>query len=415
MTPDSYIAFKLIVLPKNRILIIGAFDRYNYGDLLFPLIIEKQLETYGHEFTIGFFGIVKSDLTPYGGKPTAPIGEFYRVGDTNGDHTSVIVAGGEAVAVTWDSLLLSLSRLFKLTHRFHHRIRRIIDLNAFAKRLLGGRTDLPFVFTKDSFNQVDHVILNSLGGSELDPSIFERFPRLADELRQVDYFAVRDQATSDNLRQQGITTHLYPDSAILMAKFYPEAVLANLVSPEVRTYVAENRRQYVFFQIKDNYAKKKERLIAEQLDQLTASHGLSLCFCPIGKAINHDDHRALRRIAPYVDRPPAIFDSVSLWDIMYLIAHSRLYMGTSLHGAITAMSYAVPYVGLEVTKLNSYLNTWGIDGLDGTTALDGLSAGFAKAMAADQQTLNQSRDQQFRAAELSFHHIQKLVFNTDRT
>jgi len=400
-------------LTTHNVLIIGAFDRYNYGDLLFPLIIEKQLETYGRNFEIQFFGIVKSDLTPLGGKPTASISDFYRICNTNQGYTSVIVAGGEAVAVTWDSLLLALNRIFKLTHRFHRRIRRLIDLNAFAKRVLGGRTDLPFVFTKDDFNGVDRVIFNSLGGSEIDLSIFNRLPQLANRLRQVDYFAVRDQATLDKLHHEGIATRLYPDSAILMSKFYPETVLANLVSPEVLTYVTKNRKQYIFFQIKNNYAKKRERLIAEQLDQLVISHGLSLSFCPIGKALNHDDHHALRRISPYLKQSPAIFDNVSIWDIMCLIAHSRVYMGTSLHGAITAMSYAVPYVGIEVVKLNSYLNTWGVEGLNRTVTLDHLSVGFAAALGADQQALDQSRDRQLSAAEASFHHIQKLVFNMD--
>lgn len=401
-----------LLTTTNNILIIGAFDRYNYGDLLFPLIIEKQLETYDRDFTVQFFGIVKSDLSPLGGKPTASIREFYRTCNTGEGHTSIIVAGGEAVAVTWNSLLLALSGLFKRTHRFHHRIGRMIDLNALAKWVLGGKTDLPFVFTKEDFTRVDRVILNSLGGSELDPAMFNRFPLLADQFRQADYFAVRDRATVEKLRRYGIATQLYPDSAILMVKFFPEKALASRVSPMVRAYVTENRRQYVFFQMKDNHAKKKERFIAEQLDQITASNELSLCFCPIGKALNHDDQRALRRIAPYLKKMPRVFDNVSIWDIMYLIAHARVYMGTSLHGAITAMSYAVPYVGLEVVKLHSYLNTWGVEGLNRTFPLDQLYPGFLKAMAADQQALNQSRDQQLMAAEASFSHIQKLVLNT---
>ncbi|MBK1439131.1 polysaccharide pyruvyl transferase family protein [Parapedobacter sp. ISTM3] len=394
----------------NNILIIGAFDRYNYGDLLFPLVIEAQLKTYGQPFEASYFGIVKSDLSALGGKPTEDIRAFYRKCEEGTGHTSVIVAGGEAVAVTWSSLLLALSSLFKRTHRFHNRINKVIDLNAFAKRALHGKTALPFVFTKADFKGIDRVIFNSLGGSELNPAIFDQVPDLRDKLRQIDYFAVRDEATQRNLALQHVQTQLYPDSAILMSTFYPSTVLAKQVSPAVSQYVAENKGTYVFFQVKNNHAKNKEQRIAQQLDLIAAHSGSPLCFCPIGKALNHDDHLALGRITPLLNHPCTLFDEVSIWDIMYLIANARVYIGTSLHGAITAMSYAVPYVGVAVPKLNSYLQTWGVAGINRTVALDGLYEGFQRAVGTDRAALNQSRERQLAAAEASFSHIRQLVF-----
>lgn len=394
---------------NNKVLIIGAFDRYNYGDLLFPLIIEKQLATYGRDFDAHYYGMVNSDLRALGGKPTADIRAFYQACDTPGSHTSIIVAGGEAVAVTWNSLLLALNGLFKRTHRFHGRVGKVIDLNAFARWVLGGKTELPFVFTTADFAHVNQVVFNSLGGSELNTTLFSRFPQLADRLRRVDYFAVRDRATEVALAAQDIPTQLFPDSAILMAKFFPREVLADRVSRAVATYVDKNRGQYVFFQAKDNHSRKKERLIASQLDQLTTHTCCSICFCPIGKALNHDDHIALQRIAPYLTTKPAIFDDVSIWDIMYLIANAKVYAGTSLHGAITAMSYAVPYVGIEVVKLNSYLKTWGIDGLNRAVPFSELCDQAQTAMQADPRALRLSADRQREQAELSFEAIQKRV------
>ncbi|SEK65139.1 polysaccharide pyruvyl transferase family protein [Parapedobacter koreensis] len=395
---------------KNNILIIGAFDRYNYGDLLFPLVIEAQLKTYGQPFEASYFGLVKSDLSALGGKPTEDIRAFYRKCNEEAGHTSVIVAGGEAVAVTWSSLLLALNSLYKRTHRFHGRINKVFDLNAFAKRALHGKTDLPFVFTKSDFKGVDRVIFNSLGGSELNPAIFDQLPGLRDKLRQIDYFAVRDEATQRNLTAQEVQTHLYPDSAILMSTFYPTTLLAEQVSPAVRQYVAAKRGTYVFFQIKNNHAKNNEQRIAQQLDLIAAQTGMDLCFCPIGKALNHDDHLALGRIAPLLKHPCTVFDEVGIWDIMYLIANARVYIGTSLHGAITAMSYAVPYVGVAVPKLHSYLQTWGIAGINRTVALDGLSEGFQRALNADQAALDESRSKQLAAAQASFSRIRQLVF-----
>ncbi len=396
----------------NHILIIGAFDRFNYGDLLFPLVIEAQLKTYGIPFDASYFGIVSSDLRSLGGKPTEDIRAFYRRCSESEGHTSVIVAGGEAVAVTWTSLLLALNKLFKYTHRFHGRINRVFDLNAWAKRMLHGQTELPFVFTNSDFHGVDQVVFNSLGGSELDPAIFDRYPKLREQLGRIDYFAVRDEATQRNLAAQGVQTVLYPDSAILMSRFFPTAVLAERVSPSVGTYVAEKRGKYLFFQIKNNHARNNEARIAQQLDAIAARHpDTHLCLCPIGKALNHDDHLALKRIAPRVQEPYSIFEEVTIWDIMYLIANAKAYVGTSLHGAITAMSYAVPYVGVVVPKLNSYLRTWGVSGIDRTVPLDGLIEGFEKAIGADPEELVRSRDRQIDAATESFSHIRQLVLH----
>jgi len=396
---------------ENHIFIIGAFDRFNYGDLLFPLVIDAQLATYGQPFHTRYFGVIESDLSAFGGRPTDDIKAFYQACRESTGHTSIIVAGGEAVAVTWSSLLLALSRSFKRTHRFHHHLNRWMDLNKFAKRRLHGETELPFVFTASDFTGIDRVIFNSLGGSEIDPAIFDRYSELRDKLRGVDYFAVRDQATQQHLAKQGIQTHLYPDSAILMSNFYPSALLAERVSPEIAGYVAENRHRYVFFQVKNNHAKANEQRIAKQLDAISAQTGLQICLCPIGKALNHDDHLALKRIAPLLARPARLVDKVTIWDIMYLIANARVYVGTSLHGAITAMSYAVPYVGVVVPKLHSYLKTWGVDKINHTVSLDGIYEGVNHALAVGQPALQRSRDEQLKAAETSFSHIRRLVFS----
>jgi len=50
---------------------------------------------------------------------------------------------------------------------------------------------------------------------------------------------------------------------------------------------------------------------------------------------------------------------------MALIANASLYIGTSLHGVITAMSYGLPYVGLnkKQVKVQQYLKTWGVEEL----------------------------------------------------
>lgn len=394
----------------NKILIVGAFDRFNYGDLLFPIIIEQQLKTYGHPLDIEYFGMIESDLSDLGGKPTQDIQAFYRACNASDKKANVIVAGGEAIAVTWNSLLVALNEKYRVIRRYQHHLEKIIDLNKWAKRKLKGQTILPFVFSKADFKSVDHVLFNSLGGSEIPERIFSKIEGLQQKLKHVDYFSVRDTITQGNLKKKSIETKLYPDSAILMSKFYPVEYLDNLVNPDVKQFVASKRGDYVFFQINRNHAKQREEKIASVLNAIHDKTGANICLCPIGKASNHNDDEALKLIFPHLEGNAQFFNEVTIWDIMYLIANAQCYIGTSLHGAITAMSYAVPYVGINVKKLNSYLSTWGVDGLQRIVAIEEMFNQYLLAIDVPKQNLIESRDKQFVAIEESFHLMTALLF-----
>jgi hypothetical protein len=65
-----------------------------------------------------------------------------------------------------------------------------------------------------------------------------------------------------------------------------------------------------------------------------------------------------------------LFTSIDLWDICALIAHSRAYCGSSLHGRIVATAFALPRVNLRPPaskghsgKQAAYAATWDDAGL----------------------------------------------------
>lgn len=398
-------------IDMEKILIIGAFDRYNYGDLLFPLIIEKQLNTYDTDYEFRFFGLIESDLSQEGGLPTENLQAFYKACNDPLKKVHVIVAGGEALGVTWHSLLAALNKSYQKIHRFHIRLSKIIDLNSLAKKALNGKTTLPFVFTKSDFPGVKSVILNSLGGSGLKKEHFEKFGFLKEKLNQADYLAVRDKTTLANLKENGVKADLFPDSAILMSEFYSIETLEKLINPEVREYVKANKGKYVYFQINKKTTVGKEALIAGQLDKIYQQEKMEICLCPIGKALNHDDHLALAVVKEKMESPATYFDADNIWDIMYLIANSKAYIGTSLHGAITALSYAVPHVGLKVEKLEAYLNTWGAKGNDFAVDFTEIYTQFLKATSIQNSVYEQLRDIQINAMRKAFDQMVGVIKN----
>jgi len=393
----------------KRILIIGAFDRYNYGDLLFPLIIEKQLDSYGIEFQYEYFGLVKSDLSKEGGKPTLGLQDFYAQLADPENKASVIVAGGEALGVTWNSLYAALNKAFQKVHRHHVKLSKFVDLNRIAKKLLKGKTTLPFVFDKADFPGLDKVVLNSLGGSGLATALFNRFPSLRPKLQRVDYLAVRDGLTRENLRRNKVEAHLFPDSAVLMSDFYPAGLLESLITSEVKQYVKENKGKYVFFQINRKTTVGKEELLAGELEKIYQNDHTPICLCPIGKALNHDDDEALQALQAVLKCPSTYFDAENIWDIMYLIANAKAYIGTSLHGAITSMSYAVPHVGLVVEKLDAYLNTWGVEGNNYAVPFDQIYKQYITATRIEEKAYQGARDKQLGEIKKAFDLMVKTL------
>ncbi|MEB2786079.1 polysaccharide pyruvyl transferase family protein [Algoriphagus persicinus] len=393
----------------TKVLIIGAFDRYNYGDLLFPLVIERQLSSYGDKFQFEYFGLIESDLSKVGGLPTQGIKKFYKACSDPSDPVHVIIAGGEALGVTWNSLYAALNPLFQRINKRHVKVNKVMDLNAWTKKILKGKTILPFVFDKSDFAGVQSVILNSLGGSGLSPAVFAKYDFLKEKLQNTDYFAVRDRLTVENLKESGVSVALFPDSAILMSEFYPLDFLRTKVTLEVAEYVDANGGNYVFAQINKKTTRGHERSISSGLDEINLKSQTDICLCPIGKALDHDDHEALEELGQLMNTSHVYFDADNIWDIMYLIANAKCYVGTSLHGAITAMSFAVPYVGLKVEKLGAYLATWGLEGNQRAIDFPEIYEQFKVATAASKEALEASRDLQIAEIKKGFDNMVKVL------
>jgi hypothetical protein len=85
-----------------------------------------------------------------------------------------------------------------------------------------------------------------------------------------------------------------------------------------------------------------------------------------GAAPWHDDLACYRRLAARLPaRCCAVFESLDVWDIGALIAHSAGYAGSSLHGRIAAMSFGLPRItllhprrGAQPGKLAAFIASW---------------------------------------------------------
>lgn len=390
---------------NTKLLVYGSYDRFNYGDLLFPHIIECELSKYYDK--IEFYALVDSDLSHIGGKKTIAIKHLYN----NDIKCDIIIAGGECLFTSWGLLYGFISSWFSGSNFVWKVLYKLIGENKYSLlrdkisiRILKGRTIFPFCINKYNFKNINNVYYNSVGCTKEPYLISTHALQIRKTLTNVEYLSVRDKKSHTNLTKQNIKTYLFPDSAILMSKHFSIAKLEKLISPEINEFV-KNNKKYCFFQVNEKFGIRYSETITEQLEKLADSSKLEICLCPIGLALGHLDQKALSLINNKITRTHYYFEKVSIWDIMFLIANSSLYIGTSLHGVITAMSYNIPYVGIKIDKVNYYLQTWAIPELNQVIDFKDISKAGTRALKIDKNKLEINLQNQTKEIEDSFKHI----------
>ncbi len=334
--------------------VLGPFDRYNYGDLIFPLIIEYYFkEKYD---AIEYFGILDSDLSEFGGKKTLKSSEIF-----SRNNYDIIVAGGQSYCAHWGYIASYLDRrLDFLRHLNNIPLVGMPILNFIGKKILNYKRDFPFTIYKLDYPNVNKIFYNSLGGISTDNS-----KAFLDKIRTVDYISLRDNLSYNAAKKYYPNVSLVPDSALLMSEVFPLSSLSKKYSESLVSFLDNNKRNgYIVFQVNKHKGMRNLDLIVKKLKILSNKHSCKIALCVIGYAYGHEDQTVLKKIHNMMSNDTVLFDNNSIWDIMGLIANSKFYIGTSLHGVITAMSYKKPYIGLEVEKLKDYITTWGVEPLN---------------------------------------------------
>ncbi|ART78197.1 hypothetical protein B4U37_20065 [Sutcliffiella horikoshii] len=380
----------------KEIAIVGAFDRYNYGDLLFPIIIENYIKKYRpellQEYSLGYYGLISSDLSSVGGKKTDEIRNLIKRFKNSSDENVILISGGEVLPARWYQMYEHLSRN-SLIHYIKKVIRKTIGkeiLEAYVRRRLGVEGKFPWIFIKEDVGINSKIFYNTVGGSNISNFSSIELAYVKSNLRKIDYFSVRDNLTMSNF--EDISPIMAPDSAIIMSTFFTEEVLKELINPKVKEYVEEN--SFICFQTNLTSSVGKEKIIASQLKRISQKSNLRILLLPIGFASGHDNQIALQKILTYINPFADLMVDLNIYDIMYLIAKSQFFAGTSLHGNITASSYAVPHIGLgkKIYKLDSFTKTWDIEDYEGNVEFEELYDTFIKYSKIPKMELETKRD-----------------------
>lgn len=336
----------------KKLFILAPNDRFNYGDLLFPHILDFYFKDIVDELV--FCSTTESNLSKFGGIPTCSFHSLYEVNAT--DQNYLIVGGGDSLCISWMQVLSFVDKKIDWFTALDHKLHTHLFFKTYTQLRYRYKTFFPFSIGKNELRNFTKVMYNSLGGSMLE---FHRDlldnPRVIEVLRNVDYLSLRDTQTSDILNSKGIKNVVVPDSAILMSDVFSEVSLARNLSVDSNRF---QNKKYLFFQT-NLYFLNLDAYVA-LIEKIIDKYQLGICLCPIGTASGHSDDIALAKIYNLLKRKDNVLlvTFPNIYDIMWLIKHSALYVGTSLHGTITALSFGVPFVAHGPLKLKNYLETW---------------------------------------------------------
>lgn len=312
-----------------RIAQVGAFDFENYGDLLFVDVLGRHLGKRLDCIDITLF-------SPIGGELPNSNMFVYRVDEMEEMHSespfdAIVIGGGD---------LIHFQRI--ITHVKRCGGATIYDVASMwvVPILLSWKYNIP-------------IFWNAPGV----PLPFEGAQRdLCLALcMQSDYVSVRDANAAKELINAGVSSdvvNIVPDSVLSIATLFDEGELAASFPHEDKLIPGK----YLFFQCNTSFSDEEIAACADLLLEVKRESGLQVLLSPIGYGL--EDQKALDKIDElHPNEFIRLNDDFNQYRILSLIANSACYMGSSLHGCITANAFNRPNL---VLNRNLYNKTDGL-------------------------------------------------------
>jgi hypothetical protein len=393
--------------------VVGAFDRFNFGDLLFPRVVRSEFQRLGIDADHRCYSIRGADFRRRGGVETRPLAALRE--EALPHQSLIVIAGGELLTARWSDAYGGLAGPRRtLATKIAAKLIGVGAVDRVGRRLLGGDRPLPWVLDAGDLGQDAPVSYNGVGGIGVGGLPGPLLEGARERLSRAAFLGVRDPETRDDLEgwKLPIDVRLTPDSAVLVSGVFPKEGLIGRVSETTRAALARLRGGYVAFQTGRYPAWGRVVVLADQIREIQRETGLGVVLLPLGQAAGHEDLAPLRRIARVLgDLPVELLARPDVDDILAAIAGARLFVGSSLHGNLMALVYGVPHVGFEkrVRKLDLMLRTWDPTSPEGAVRLESIAERGLRALAADHADLTEELAELRATARTSFEKQARLL------
>ena len=320
---------------------LGTFDIENYGDLLFPLLLERRMQPLGEELLFA---------SPRGGPPiwsecVATVG-VEKLDALGGELRGVVLGGGNLVhASPWNAP--------------HYDTGGLSGFIAYPRLWLGGAHlaathDLPFCWNA--------------------PGVPRSFDPAAARLVQwaasvADYVSVRDRPSAQLLASAGVEgeVHVVPDPAVEVSRVWPSEAVAAAYADAFARRGRPVPERTIAVHLNRRYAPETSASLASLIDRLCKQADATAVLLAIGPC--HGDDELQAEIGASMTTKPLVVDRPrGLLELAALIGRSRAFLGSSLHGVITACSFGVPAIAVAsdratgLAKFEGFLDQFQLSG-----------------------------------------------------
>ena len=276
---------------RMKIGLVRAYDRYNYGDLLMPIVVENQIKNHFKQENIEFkyYGLSYSDMEYTGGKNTEPLCNMY-----DDPCDIVIFVGGQVLSANYTGMYMNLLKFWPKI-MYYKLLKKISPsyTEQKCKNNLKCISVKPWVVNKEDI-KCKKLIYNTVGGKILTGD--EEFDnQIIESINTADYISIRERNSYERVHNFCDKAKLYPDSVINLSKLVSEEEVLEKTSEEIKNNV-KKYKDYFVFQIKNRYGNKYIDEIARQIISIKEKTGLNCILLPIGYAQGHEDQIVLSKI-----------------------------------------------------------------------------------------------------------------------
>ena len=363
-------------LTDTPLILFGAFDRHNFGDLLLGQIAVNRALTRLPGKRLVLAGVAERDLRPWGGHQVHGIaGLAQEWGDR---PVEVCHVGGELLTCSLYEAAVMVLPPDEAAEAIARYDAHPAERQAWAQAQLGLRQHAAYLVPKALFRHPGPFTFQAVGGVDLPTLPTEMQAEIRARLMEADSVSVRDRVTQSHLAAWGIQAGLVPDPGEQVAELFGPTIARHAAADTPAALRERFPQGYVAIQFSTDFGDDATlRILADQLDRLVGDTGQGLCLFRAGAAPWHDDEGVYRRLMGFLRTDQArLFDSLHLWDICALLSHARAYCGSSLHGRIVARAFGVPGISLvrqsppPMSKVRAYGETWWSQGGGGLVGLE---------------------------------------------
>lgn len=316
--------------------LLGAFERHNFGDLLMGYIFETLLERNG--IRVVYASILENDLTSYGGSRVYSIFDLVHAGLD--PATPILHVGGEVVPTSFHDALLADSPLTLDRHRVEaaHRLRDLLATD----RAFPYLTPPSEVVGSRSISWTNRIFYGT--GYTKQAADKETADLIRKSLNHSLLAGFRDQQSLDNATQLSIKNpRLTPDIVVYISKLLPRK--------------EDSKSNYLLIHFSSYYLALHEKILVDQLEKISKGFDGSIKIALAGRLHGHDSISAIHRLKSMTAEKGISIEflpSEDIFDICRQISGARMVVSTSLHYRIVARSYGVARISMNNPKITHW-------------------------------------------------------------